>query len=288
MIEPIPNLTEVRAGKAGYEARYEIDTEHPLHDDPLVDLRDPEFGFYDSRSYYARPIKHTSERLPGIPDAPLVRLDIARRLVLVNKWLRTDPEVREVLGSPARIRIDDAIRPIEAQTFAFEVVGPRVLAERFPKMAQEERDAILPTYIARPTEHNPHATGGAVDGLLVSLETNKGFDRGTKNGEVEGAIFTDFHEGYHLREGESDIEHSPRQAEVAPEGSEIVMSRRVLYYAMTKVGGLYNHPGEIWHYGKGDPLSTYVSGTSRPYYGKAQLPDWYIAEMQAYQDRPSN
>jgi hypothetical protein len=59
------------------------------------------------------------------------------------------------------------------------------------------------------------------------------------------------------------------------------MARRVLYYAMTDVAGLNVNPQEIWHYGKGDPLSEYVSGSNRPYYGIASVPDWYQAEMDS-------
>jgi hypothetical protein len=57
------------------------------------------------------------------------------------------------------------------------------------------------------------------------------------------------------------------------------MGRRVLYWAMTKAG-LQVNPTEIWHYGKGDPLSEYVSGSGRPYYGIAELPEWYLAQMK--------
>jgi hypothetical protein len=55
---------------------------------------------------------------------------------------------------------------------------------------------------------------------------------------------------------------------------------------MTEVGGLYVNPQEIWHYGKGDPLSEYVSGSGRPYYGIAELPKAYKEEMAAV--RPQN
>jgi hypothetical protein len=50
---------------------------------------------------------------------------------------------------------------------------------------------------------------------------------------------------------------------------------------MTDVAGLHVNPQEIWHYGKGDPLSEYVSGSYRPYYGIAELPDWYKEEMNS-------
>lgn len=285
-MDKIPNLTELRFGKPGYDTRYEIDTSHPLYDDPLVDPRESEFGFEDASSYYSKPNAMTGEALPGVPDAPLIRLDVAKRIVRAERFLKTDPEVREALGAPARLRIDDALRPHQVQRFAFEVAWPMIIKKMNPDMTDEEIAEQVPNYCARPAENptpTPHLTGGAIDVALINLETNEAFDRGHQGGAVKGTAYPDFHEGYHLDEGQSDIDNSPQQAEVAPQGSEIVMARRVLYYAMTEVGGLYVNPQEIWHYGKGDPLSEYVSGSHNPYYGVAELPEWYSEEMQRLQ-----
>ncbi len=282
----IPNLTELRLSKSGYDTRYEIDVTHPLHNDPLVDPREPEFGFEDASSYYSKPNAMTGETLPGVPDAPLLRLDVAKRIVQAEHFLRTDPEVREVLGSPARLRIDDALRPYQVQKFAFEVAWPMVIKAKNPDMPDEEVVKQVPNYCARPNENltpTPHLTGGAVDVALVNLQTNEAFDRGHRGGTIKGTAYPDFHEGYHLTEGQSDIEDSPEQAAVAPRNKEIVMARRILYYAMTEVAGLSVNPQEIWHYGKGDPLSEYVSGSHHPYYGIAELPEWYAQEMQRLQ-----
>jgi len=277
---PIPNYTELRLDKPGYDTRYEIDTEHPLHDDPLVDPR--ELGFDDASSYYAKPNSMTGERLPGVPDAPLLRHDIAQRLVRAEVFLRTDPDVREALGAPAHLRIDDALRPHEVQHFAFYEAWPEIISRENPGLSRDEVMALVPNYCAEPKGNltpTPHLTGGAVDVALVNLETGEVFDRGHKAGKVKGTAYPDFHEGYHLVGGQSDIEHSPEQTEVAPPTSEVVLGRRILHYAMTEVGGLYVNPQEIWHYGKGDPLSAYVSGDHNPYYGIAEIPDWYRAQM---------
>jgi D-alanyl-D-alanine dipeptidase len=282
MNRAIPNLSELRAGKPGYDTRYTIDTEHPLHNDPLVDPR--EFGFTDARSYYSKPNRMTGELLPGVPDAPLVRLDIARRIVEAEKFLRTDPEVREVLGAPARLRIADGLRPNDVQHFAYDVAWPMIIRKANPGITDEEVAALVPTYCAKPKANptpTPHLTGGAVDVVLINVETDRAFDRGHTAGKVKGTAYPDFHEGYHQRSGQSDIVDAPEQAAVAPAGGEVVMARRVLYYAMTDVAGLYANPSEIWHYGKGDPLSAYVAGNNEAYYGIAALPDWYTEQMEA-------
>lgn len=284
----IPNYTDLRLDKAGYDMRYQIDTEHPLHNDPLVDPREVDSGFEDASSYYSKPNAMTGEVLPGVPDAPLVRLDVAKRLVRAEEFLRTDPDVREAMGAPAHLRIDDALRPYEVQKFAFEIAWPQVIKAMNPDMTDEEIAEQVPNYCARPATKltpTPHLTGGAVDVALVNLETDEAFDRGHTGGAVKGTAYPDFHEGYHLIEGESDIDNSAEQADVALESSEIKLGRRVLYYAMTKVAGLHVNPQEIWHYGKGDPLSEYVSGSHNPYYGIATVPDWYREEMSRLQSK---
>lgn len=285
-MDRIPNFTELRAGKAGYDTRYQVDVEHPLHHDPLVDPREPDFGFVDASSYYSKPNDMTGETLPGVPNAPLVRLDVARRLVRADTFLRNDPDVRDTLGAPAYIRIDDALRPYQVQKFAFEVAWPMVIKSMNPDMTDDEITAQVPNYCAKPNENltpTPHLTGGAVDVALINLESGEAFDRGHRGGAVKGTAYPDFHEGYHLIAGQSDIVGSSEQAEVAPASSEIVLGRRILYYAMTDVAGLFVNPQEIWHYGKGDPLSEYVSGSHHPYYGIAELPAWYVDEMSKMQ-----
>ena len=283
LMNRIPNLTELRLEKPGYDSRYPIDTGHPLHHDILVDPRESDFGFVDASSYYSKPNSMTGETLPGVPDAPLVRLDIAKRLVQAERFLRTDPDVRDLLGAPARLRIADALRPYQVQKFAFEVAWPMVIRKMNPEMTDEEVLAQVPNYCARPNENltpTPHLTGGAVDVALINLETDTPFNRGHKGGAVKGTAYPDFHEGYHLMPGQSDILDSSEQAEVAWPNGEVVLGRRILYHAMTKVAGLHVNPQEIWHYGKGDPLSEFVSGSNAPYYGIAELPEWYVQEMK--------
>ena len=222
----------------------------------------------------------TDDTLPGVPDAPLVRRDVAERLVLADKFLRTDSGVREALGAPARLLIVDALRPYEVQRFAYEVAWPSIIKQRNPELSDEELEEEVAKYCAKPRDNltpTPHLTGGAVDVRLMNAETDEAFDRGFDAGDIGGKAFPDFHEGYHLH-GDSDIEEGD-ESEVAPERSEIVLGRRALYYAMTEVAGLEVNPNEIWHYGKGDPLSEFVSGSNTPYYDVAKLPDWYKQQM---------
>ena len=280
----IPNFAESRANKDGYDIRNIIDTEHPLHNDPLVDPREKEFGFEDASSYYSKPNIMTGETLPGVPDSPLIRHDVAKRLVVADNYLRTNPDVREALGAPAHIRIDDALRPYQVQQFAYDTAWPMIIRRQNPGITDVELALELPKYVAKPNANltpTPHLTGGAVDVKLIDVETGEPFDRGHQGGGIKGTAYPDFYENYQASIGQSDIEVAAEE----PVKPEVLLGRRVLYHAMVNVAGLHVNPSEIWHYGKGDPLSEYVSGTNHPYYGIAELPEWYTEEMQRLQTK---
>jgi hypothetical protein len=53
---------------------------------------------------------------------------------------------------------------------------------------------------------------------------------------------------------------------------------------MTEIAGLNVSTIKIRHYGKGDPLSEYVSGSNHPYYGIADLPQWYLDKLSEMTD----
>ncbi|MFO0881940.1 MAG: hypothetical protein U0491_00615 [Candidatus Saccharimonadales bacterium] len=268
--ERIPNFTQLRKDKDGYDKRFTIDTEHPLFNDPLVDPRESDFGFTDASSYYSQPNRMTGKVLPGVPDAPLVRLDVAKRLQRAEEYLRTDPEVRDALGAPARLKISDALRPYAVQKFAFEVAWPQIIREQNPELSEEELLAQVPKYCARPADSptpTPHLTGGAVDVSLVNVETDEHFDRGHVAGKVQGTAFPDFHEGT-IQSMAKVISKTPRKSGCCTRTKPDCIRPENLIFFMHVLAGLENRSNEIWHYGKGDPLSEYVAGISNhSYYG---------------------
>lgn len=274
LLAPIPDFSELRATKTGYDLQ-DIDTQHPLHDDPLVNLRD-EYGI-NAQSYYARPNKMTGKPLPGIPDAPLARRDVAERLARVNERLATDEYVVGALGSDAVLLVADAIRPHRVQQYAYNVAWPQVLRAENPGVSDDEIQAMLPKFIAKPKDHptaTPHITGGAVDVRLMNLKTGAAFNRG----DGTHRAFPDYFEDDFVASGEVHEKRLEDIASLTPEElREIVTSRRVLYNVMREAGLAVN-PTEIWHYGIGDPLSGFVDGY-KPYYGVAELPEWYSAQL---------
>jgi D-alanyl-D-alanine dipeptidase len=272
LVEPIPDLTALRAQKSlGYMGQA-IDTSHPLHDEELVDIRD--FGIPAS-SYYAQPNGMTGEPLPGVPNLPLVRADVARRLKLADHELRTSKEVREALGGYACLRVDDAIRPLSVQQIAYDEAWPAIIRRKNPTITDEALDAVRSKYIAKPNAATPHATGGAVDVRLIRPATGVPFDRGHQSGTILGTAYPDYYEADFAPESVEMAETRERHLASLPEATfrESLLSRRVLYNAMRAAGFAVN-PTEIWHYGKGDPLSGFVDGY-KPYYGVAELPEWY-------------
>lgn len=283
MIPVIPNYSNLRAAKIGYDTdqRSIVDTTHPLYSDPLVDVRN--FGFDDATSYYAKPNPMTEEPVKGVPDAPLARYDVVRRLQFAEILLRTNGDVRAALGAPAHLRIEDAIRPLAVQQQAYDIAWPAIIRQVNPGISDEELAAVLPKYIAKPNPNSPHVAGGAVDVRLINLETGEPFDRGHKGGAIKGTAFPDFHEYYHLA-GDSDI---PKDSVYTYENSEIqneiLLGRRVLHWAMSEAG-LYVNPTEIWHWGRGDALSAFTESMLtgkrvQPYYGQAELPVWYNSQL---------
>ena len=115
------------------------------------------------------------------------------------------------------------------------------------------------------------------------MTTGEPFNRGHISGTVTGTAYPDYYEVYQLINGNSDINYLSNESDIKT-NTEAIQSRRVLYYAMTKVAGLFVNPQEIWHYGKGDPLSEYVSGSNHPYYGIADLPQWYLDKLSEMTD----
>lgn len=230
--------------------------DHPLANDPMVDLR--ELGFEDASSFYSRPNRLTGAVLPGVADTPFARLDLGRRLTRADKFLRTDDEVRKTLGAPARIKIEDAYRPPDVQLFAYDIAWPAVIRAKHPELSDEDVARERDRYVTRPADGSPvspHSTGGAVDVRLINLDTNEPFNRGHDGGNVTKTAYPDRYE-------DSDSHDYP---------SEIVAARRVLYFAMVEVAGLQVNPFEIWHYGIGEPKSEFYAGRSTPYYGLATL-----------------
>jgi hypothetical protein len=101
----------------------------------------------------------------------------------------------------------------------------------------------------------PHATGGACDLELYSLQTGESL---TKVDDGDDISFY----GPERRSGLSDAETAKRSV------------RRILFHALCGASAgllpseqLTIHPGETWHFGRGDPLSAILNGDAVAVYG---------------------
>ena len=252
-IKRIPDMSEIRTNRPK-QLCVDIDTNHPLHNDPMVDLKNyPKFE--DAVSYYSQPNRMTGKPLPGVPNEPLLREDAANRLAEAEHFLASS-EVEQVFGCPLHIQVRDALRSIETQKIAFEEAWPAIIKanpEKYPGYSEDFSEEELlnfiagnnpgkVTYCAKPNPNSPHVVGGAVNIRLVNANTGKLFDRG----------LNDIPEAY-----EDNLETNP----------QIALLRRLQYHAMVNIAGFAQNPGLIWQYTIGDPLWGYLTG-NQPYYGQ--------------------
>jgi hypothetical protein len=101
----------------------------------------------------------------------------------------------------------------------------------------------------------PHATGGACDLELFSLQTGKSL---TKVEEGDDISFYGPENGTNLT-----------RAEILKRAA-----RRILYHVLCDTNGCVSaadaltiHPGETWHFGRGDSLSALLNGEAAAIYG---------------------
>lgn len=258
--KPVPDFAHKRALKkeTGY-AHIELNTQHPLFNDPLVRLAD-----YNVRgiSYYAHQswIGEGSGFDAAVKEA-WVRQDIAERLQRVNTFLRS-PEaafIREALGGTIDVFVTDALRPVELIEELYNRVVPQSIKADHPELTEEEVLKWRDHRMAKPDANAPHASGGAIDIVLSYPNTNQKVPAGFDRNNME----TMLPEYYENLEKLRPLTKDEQFAQVA---------RRILHHALmaadSERGGesFVNNGLELWHFGTGDKLSGLIAGRAA-YYG---------------------
>lgn len=106
---------------------------------------------------------------------------------------------------------------------------------------------------------SPHSTGGAVDVELWSLQNDSiGKSLSFSFAGDEYGFYN-----YETRENLNENELIKRNV------------RRILYHVLTKEG-LTIHPGEFWHFGEGDSLSSYLNQNKFARFGLIEPPKDYL------------
>jgi D-alanyl-D-alanine dipeptidase len=170
-----------------------------------------------------------------------------------------------------QILIFDAYRPIAVQQFMVDYTFNQVLQRddlTATNLTEEQRLAIydqvyqiwaLPS--ADPTTPPPHSTGAAIDLTLLD-ETGTPIDMGGAIDELSPRSQPDY--------------YRPLIAQATTDADTFsqYQARRDLLNDMMTAAGFLRHPGEWWHFSKGDQLWAWQQNQQQPsgryiaYYGR--------------------
>lgn len=242
---PLPDLSELRRRKENY-ARVPI---RATQDAALE--RAERFGLA-GRNFYAHsenpPYRHV---VPGSIDALWLRTALGERLQQADARLRPEGVCLFLL---------DAWRPTAVQRYFHDHWFPAELRRRHPGWSEDRVAQEVRRYWAAPSSIGapaPHATGGAVDLTLITLDGGALY---------MGSLFDDVTALAHLDRFEN---LDPAAASFSDE--EARGNRRLLYWAMSEAG-LAAHPDEWWHYSFGDQMWAAQFGVETAFYDAAEPP----------------
>ena len=247
---------------AGAYKSVPVDHNDLRFNDPLVCLSD--FGI-GCESFYARsdgcnwPYRR---RIEGSLAKVWCRRLVAERLQVANAFL---------LAHEAEVYVLDAYRPLATQVGLWSFFWNQS-ADAMPGATDAQRRAYVLRYVSDPTRFQPrdpttwpvHATGGAVDLTLRSLETGALLQMGAAFDDMQEASRSDALERALLKH-EINGDHAA------------LRNRRLLHWAMSEAG-FVNYPFEYWHFDWGDQMFVHhlaKSGkdtTKKAWYGYTPLP----------------
>lgn len=268
LLAPVPDFSLAREIKNTYRD-IRIDDSHPLHDEPVVSLRD--YGIA-CQAYYSRRNGATGDPVPGVKPDVYVRKNIAERMQKLNRLLDT-PEATNYFGGEVEIFVDEGWRDPELQRYLHDTVIPNLVRkeliaegldkalspEEFEQRVRSESDHK----IARPPTNkddspSPHATGAALDFAIRLRQDTPGIANGVNIPMGRGVAQMT------KRTNPDDFEH---EIPVTIE-ERIAQQNRRAQHALLGMVGLVQNPTEFWHASKGDQLASIVNEEA-PYYGWA-------------------
>jgi D-alanyl-D-alanine dipeptidase len=245
-----------------------VDCNHPLFNDPLVNLKDYPIAF---ESYHA--VSDGSnppyfKAIKGSRQEGWLRKTYVEKLVKVNENLR--PYGAELL-------ILDAYRSIECQRGLWTFFYERARQEIANASEQDCRDYAL-GFVRDPRHYDTldartfpiHITGSSVDVTLRDIKTGKLRNMGSKFEEIIDVSKTDY------------FEHQLAKGLIAEDDPRL-LNRRLLGWAFTQEGFL-NDPILYWHYDWGNQIwikvkkALHGTTTQKAWYGHIDNPQWGIED----------
>ncbi len=174
--------------------------------------------------------------LPEIKKA-LVREKVALKLFRVAKKL----------APKFCLKIVDAFRPISIQARLFKEIQKDLISKN-PHLRNDPEKLYIETtkFIMDPKAHPPHATGGAIDLTLVTLD-GKELDMGSPINQISDLAIT-------------FCSSLPKKA----------IENRYLLFSEMRRQGFVNLPTEWWHYSYGDQYWAAFNKKSHTLYGEIE------------------
>lgn len=218
-------------------------------DEKLVDVS--HFGIV-AKDYFYENLKHHSIYLNAVKKGLLtpqtyLRKSHVERLVKVDDFLRKNQFF---------LVITSGWRHPQLQVLAKKCYRNKFGSRRADAMYAGGKNWIVPV---------PHSTGAAFDIEIWSRQTGKRLNTRIKYKDepVYGHYKAEI-----IAEQDPDFFNSDANRKV-------LGNRRLLYHLLCTKGVIFNrkedlfisHPGEVWHYGDGDPLSAYLRRDGHIRYG---------------------
>jgi zinc D-Ala-D-Ala dipeptidase len=235
---PIVDLSELHSGIVSEDTLADNASGHAASEEPLANLL---FYGIAGQEFYSRGDGKNfpyNRRIEGAIDGLYARVSVAKLLRQANDFLRS---------VNLELYLFDAYRPIECQRGLWKFFSETYRSEH-PGASESAVDTFTRTYVSDPrsftikdaTTHPLHSTGAAIDLTLRNPSTGEILDMGTYFDDPSERSCTHFFE-QELQAG-NITENDPR-----------LLSRRVLYGAMTRAG-FTNYPYEFWHYDYGNRM----------------------------------
>ncbi len=256
LYQPVPDMDALRDIKAGYQ-ELQVDEDHPLHDEPLVNITD--YGIA-GQAYYSRNNAATGEPVEGVSENVYVRRTVAEKLHRINSGLQ-DSVMKKFFDGEVELYVEEGLRSVALQTKLYEQVFPDLIRAQQGDVDDDELERLRSRLIAKPSANSPHAASAFDLTLRYRQESRRyvpGADvqLGQVDGDTSDVVYPDYYE-----------KNPPKNA------IELLArtNRRAFYAVMTgeafgEPTGFVNNPTEWWHWGFGDKLSARIAGQDMAFY----------------------
>ena len=190
---------------------------------PIIENNEPMVKLADFLKQHESKIILTA----GVADYGAIDIEThALRQTVADKLLVAEKTL-QLVNPKLTFKLTDSFRPLDLQKKYFDEIYAKQSATG---LSGDELYANVIKVIADPTQHPPHASGGAIDMTIINWETNEDMDMGSVLDDVVNPLATTFH----------------------PDVKDEHKKNRLLLYDIMTDAGFVNAESEWWHYSYGD------------------------------------